>query len=416
MNRATIVAPLLLCSTVLAFHARGQGRASLPPQLLGPIVGATTATDCTLWMHAGPNPDVVVQFRSLADPPDRVQAVRPKADPAQHDAIKARLTGLKPSTAYRYEVLVSGQSDEAWRGKFTTPPAVGQPGRFKLAVSSCMDAKLNPVQSAWYLMLCEAPQLQLLLGDNVYANSTDREVLWSRHREQRRVVEFAAVARNTPTYAIWDDHDYGPNDSDGTQPGKENSLATFKELFANPSAGTSDIPGVFYKFSWGDVDFFMLDGRYHRSPDKAPNDSTKRMLGDAQFRWLADGLRDSKAKFKVLASGSTLMASLDDGWRIYDYDRNRLYETIMGQKIPGVLYLSGDIHRCQLEVHGSDETHGYPLIEVISSGIANSKAQGFATLEFDTTQSDPSVRVKIIHGDATTRLDRTFRLSEMQIR
>ena len=87
----------------------------------------------------------------------------------------------------------------------------------------------------------------------------------------------------------------------------------------------------------------------------------------------------------------------------------------MGPKIPGVIYLSGDIHRCQLDVRPASETGGYPLYEVTSSGIANSKTQGFATLEFDTTARDPSVRIKIIHGDATTRLDRTLRLSELQV-
>ena len=97
---------------------------------------------------------------------------------------------------------------------------------------------------------------------------------------------------------MWDDHDYGPNDSDGTAAGKENSLVAFKELFANPGAGTSDTPGAFYRFSWGDVDFFMLDGRYHRSPDKAPNDDNKRMLGDAQFKWLADELRQVEGQIQ----------------------------------------------------------------------------------------------------------------------
>ena len=32
--------------------------------------------------------------------------------------------------------------------------------------------------------------------------------------------EFANVLRQVPTYAIWDDHDYGPNNSDGTAKGK----------------------------------------------------------------------------------------------------------------------------------------------------------------------------------------------------
>ncbi len=409
------VAVLLVSSA-----AFGVDLVELPPQLLGPMVGPVTPSEATIWLFvegkAEGNPEVVVQYRAATDPPDRMQAVRPKPDPAQHHTTKARLSGLKPATRYHYEVLLGGKGNPTWNGQFSTPVAAGKPSRFTVAVSSCMNCDVNPVQSSWFLLLAERPDLQLLLGDNVYANTTDREGLWAKHRQQRRIAEFAAVLRNVPTYAMWDDHDFGPNDSDGTAPGKENSLLAFKELFANPGAGTSDTPGAFYRFSWSDVDFFMLDGRYHRSPDKAPNDDNKRMLGDAQFAWLAKGLADSKAKFKVLASGSTLTLSRDDGWSIYDFDRKRLYQTIMGQKIPGVIYLSGDVHRCLLDVHDSNETGGYPLFEVISSGIANSKTQAFATLEFDTTQADPSLRIKIIHGDATTRLDRTVRLSELQVR
>ncbi len=393
-----------------------QDRVSLPAQLSGPMVGSVTPTEATIWMAADGDPEIVVEYRSAKEPGERMQAVRPRPNPQEHNAIKARLSGLKPATTYMYQVLLGGKGDPAWNGQFSTPPEPAKRSRFRVAVTSCMEYQGTPVQSSWYLLLAEKPDLQLLIGDNVYANTTDREKLWTMHREQRRVVQFAAVLRNVPTYAMWDDHDYGPNNSDGTEPGKENSLQAFKELFANPGAGTPQTPGAFFRFSWGDVDFFMLDGRYHRSPDKAPNDDTKRMLGDAQFKWLADGLRDSKATFKVLASGSTLMASRDDGWQIYDFDRKRLYRTIMDQKVPGVIYLSGDIHRCQLDERPASETGGYPLYEVTSSGIANSKTEGFAILEFDTTASDPTVRVRIIHGDATTRLDRTLKLSQLQVR
>lgn len=388
----------------------------LPTQLLGPMVGSVTSDSAVIWMAAEGTPKVVVNYRPASDPPDRTLAVYPQANPAEHNAIKATLLNLRPNTAYRYEVFLDGKSNPVWRGSFSTPVPNGQPSRFKLAVSSCMHAGDNPVQASWFLLLAEHPSLQLLLGDNVYANTTDREKLWSFHREQRRVAEFAAVIRNVPTYAMWDDHDYGPNDSDGTAAGKENSLVAFKELFANPGAGTADTPGAFFKFTWGDVDFFMLDGRYHRSPDKAPNDDNKRMLGDAQMQWLVDGLKASQAKFKVIASGSTLQLSRDDGWKVYDYDRNRLYNAIMGQTISGVLYLAGDVHRCLMQIHPASETKGYPLIEVISSGIANSDTQGFATLEFDTTLSDPTITIKIIHGDATTRLLHTVKLSEMRVK
>jgi alkaline phosphatase D len=385
------------------------------------MVGHVTPDEAIVWLYALNDPSLahaecIVEYRSAKDPVERKQAIRPRPNPVEHNAIKARLSGLKPATRYEYQVLLGGRAEPTWNGHFTTPAAPGSSSRFKLAVSSCMKADENPVQSPWYLMLAEKPDLQLLLGDNVYANTTDREKLWEFHRQQRRVVEFAAVMRNVATYAMWDDHDYGPNDSDGTAAGKENSLVAFKELFANPGAGTSDTPGAFFRFNWGDVEFFVLDGRYHRSPDKAPNDDQKRMLGDAQFRWLVDGLKASRAKFKVLASGSTLTLSTSDGWRLYDFERRRLYSTIMEGKISGVIYLSGDVHRCKLDVHGHDETGGYTLYEVISSGIANSTTEGFATLEFDTTEPDPSVLVKIMHGDATTRLEKRILLSELQAR
>jgi len=252
----------------------------------------------------------------------------------------------------------------------------------------------------------------LLLGDVVYADTTDHDTLWQHHLQQRAVKDFANVLRTMPNYPMWDDHDYGPNNSDGTEAGKEHSLRAFRGLWALPPTGTQDTPGAFYRFQWGDVEFFMLDGRYHRSPDKAENDGSKRMLGDAQFAWLMDGLRNSTATFKVLASGSTLQASGADGWRIYDFARNRLYNAISDSGIDGVLYLSGDVHASYIQVH---DAPGYPLVEVISSGIANSSTKSFATLAFDTVADDPMVRVRIIYGDGSVQEDRAFQLSEMSV-
>ena len=86
------VATLLLA---IPSAAIAQERASLPPEMMGPMVGHVTSTEATIWLYAGENPQVVVQYRSLADSPDRVQAVRPKADPAAHNAVKAQLIALK---------------------------------------------------------------------------------------------------------------------------------------------------------------------------------------------------------------------------------------------------------------------------------------------------------------------------------
>jgi alkaline phosphatase D len=157
----------------------------------------------------------------------------------------------------------------------------------------------------------------------------------------------------------------------------------------------------------------MVDGRYHRSPDNAPDDDKKRMLGDAQFAWLVDGLKNSKAKFKVIASGSTLADSKNDGWRIYTFARHRLFDAIGDNNISGVLYMSGDVHRSRVWTHPESDRVGYPLIEVISSGVANSKTLSYATVDFDTTSADPTVQVRIVHGDGKIHADQTWKLSDL---
>ncbi len=273
--------------------------------------------------------------------------------------------------------------------------------------------KIGQPQASWYLLLAQQPDIHLTVGDTHYADTTDHTVQWKHHVTYRRQKEFATVLRNVPTYAIWDDHDYGPNNSDGTAEGKERSLAGWKQAWANPALGTPDTPGAFFKFSHGDVDFFMVDSRYHRSPDKVPDDDEKRMLGDAQFSWLLDGLRRSKARFKVIVSGSTLNHSKVDGWRIYTFSRHRLFDALKKHRISGVMYMSGDIHNSLVWEHHESDRVGYPLVEVISSGVANSKTLSFATIDFDTTRQDPTARVRIVYGDGTIRADKTWKLSQL---
>ena len=61
----------------------------------------------------------------------------------------------------------------------------------------------------------------------------DPEYLWKCHMEERRINRpFASVIRQMPTYTVWDDHDFGPNNSDGLEPGKEGSLRAFQAVFA----------------------------------------------------------------------------------------------------------------------------------------------------------------------------------------
>jgi alkaline phosphatase D len=137
------------------------------------------------------------------------------------------------------------------------------------------------------------------------------------------------------------------------------------------------------------------------------------MLGDAQFAWLLDGLKNSQARFKVIVSGSTLHHSKVDGWRIYTFSRHRLFDAINGHQVSGVMYMSGDIHKSLVWEHHESDRVGYPLVEIISSGVANSKTRSFATVDFDTTREDPTARVRIVYGNGTVLTDKTWKLSKL---
>ena len=408
------LAPFLLVAVVvlLARHTDAQAI----PDTAGPLVGHTTSTSTSLWLYAPRDAKVVAVVRKESggeEKPFEVPAIQNPAGEIEGAIYKVVIDGLEADTRYRCRLMINGKESPEHVATFKTAPAEGKPGKFRIAVTSCM--KHGQKQGSWTLLLNEKPDMHITLGDTQYSDTTNPSVQWRHHLRYRAVPEFAEVNRSVPTYAMWDDHDYGPNNSDGTAKGKEKSLAGWGQIWANPPQGTDDTPGAFYSYTWGDVEFFLVDGRYHRSPDKHPDDETKRMLGDAQFAWLIDGLKNSKAKFKVIASGSTLQDSKSDGWRIYTFSRHRLFDAIKANKIGGVVYMSGDIHRSRVWEHPESDRVGYPLVEVISSGVANSKTLSFATVDFDTQADDPTMRVRIIHGDGKTHEDKTWKLSDLSV-
>ncbi|WP_407680184.1 alkaline phosphatase D family protein [Candidatus Chordibacter forsetii] len=387
------------------------------PEIAGPITGDVRANQATLWMYAPSKSKCT--FSYLAEGSSKkinktgnLTALSNQAAKVPGQIFKSTMNGLAPDTRYQYQVSINGKADPKWKGSLKTAPVEGTSTAFRMAITSCMHIKR--AQRSWNLLLEEQPDLHLTVGDTHYADTTNPTVQLEHHLTYRREKEFAKVLQQVPTYAMWDDHDYGPNNSDGTAKGKEFSLAGWKQAWPNPPSGTSKTPGAFFKFSRGDVDFFVVDGRYHRSPNELPDDDKKRMLGDAQFEWLLNGLKNSKAKFKIIASGSVLEHSKVDGWRIFTFSRHRLFDAIKEHKISGVMYIGGDMHKSLVWQHHESDRVGYPMIEIMSSGITNGKDLSFATIDFDTTVADPTARVRIIYGRGEKiNTDKTWKLSQL---
>ena len=89
----------------------------------------------------------------------------------------------------------------------------------------------------------------------------------------------------------------------------------------------------------------MLDTRFYRGTNTAPDGPDKTMLGVQQFRWLLDSLKASTATFKVIATSVPLdFGEAIDSWFGFQRERDELIAFLAAEAIPGVVFISADHH------------------------------------------------------------------------
>jgi|CXWL01.1.fsa_nt_gi alkaline phosphatase D len=303
------------------------------------------------------------------------------------------LANLAFGTRYDYELYLDGdrlqldqttsfQTQPMWRWR-ADPPS------FRIALGSCayvndppFDRPGMPYGSEYAIfgaLAAQRPDLMLWLGDNVYFREADwltEAGMRRRYAATRELPDLQSLLASTANYATWDDHDYGPNNSDRTFRGRDQSLSVFADYWPNPSYGTREIPGVFTRFEWGDVELFLLDDRFHRSADELPDGPGKTMWGKAQLAWLEDALLSSNATFKLVATGNQVLNpnARHETMARYANERDELLAFLARTKVPGVLLLSGDRHFTELM--RLERPDGYPLYELTVSPLTAGLAGG----------------------------------------
>jgi len=363
-----------LAGSQLAFAQNTTGR---PRLMEGPMIGAVEPGQARIWARTNGPHRVQVSYSedaSLAN----LRTSEAVVSTAENDfTVTAILTGLKPARRYYYRVLVNGEPDD-YTGEdapfaFTTAPPAGSRGAFRIALGSCARYQADREQRVWHAVREAQPDLFFWLGDNVYVDSLNPQSFAEEYRRQRSVAGLLPLLQSVPQLATWDDHDYGLNNQDRTNPMKEPGLKAFKQYWANPSYGLDGTPGVFHKYSYGDVDFFFLDVRYYRDPNESPDVPTKTMLGQGQREWLKAGLKASRAPFKILISGSAWSAGKGpggDAWSAYLHERDALFDFIRDEKISGVVGMSGDTHVAELNCVPWSEKGGYDFYDLTTSPLA----------------------------------------------
>ncbi len=198
-----------------------------------------------------------------------------------------------------------------------------------------------------------------------------------RHGQYKSDEDLQDAHRLFPWIVTWDDHEVENNYADevserDSSPEKflERRAAAYQAYYEHMPLRRRSIPRgpdmlLYRRFTYGDLArFYVMDTRQYRDdqangdgldpPDKQTRNPRRTITGDAQERWLKDGLVASGATWDVLAQ-QVFFSKLDlrpgpgklynmDQWDGYEGQRDRLVEFFAQRNVRNPVVLTGDIH------------------------------------------------------------------------
>ncbi len=424
----------------------------------GVASGDPLADRVILWTRVTPPSPVSVvnvSYVVATDPALTQVVVRgvAKTNPSRDYTVKVDPAGLQPGTTHYYRFTVDGENSPVGRTK-TLPVGATQSLRF--AVVSCSNHAYGYFNA--YRRIAARADLDFVmhLGDYLYEYGPNdygtartpeppNEMVTlsdyrTRHAQYKRDADSQAMHRQNPLIAIWDDHET-TNDAwrdgaqnhtegaEGTWPGRVAvALQAYYEWMPIRPVDTTNLRKNNRFFAYGDLaDLVMLEERLtSRSQQLAPSpprptplgagfsqgdgsfsDGNRSLLGAEQEAWLADRLRSTPARWKILGQG-VMFAQLkgvaaansagggvflnSDQWDGYQPARNRIYDVLKGSgnvaPVNNVAILTGDIHSSW----AADLTQDPNNSDVGTGGYNPATGDGSRAVEFvGTSVSSPGV-------------------------
>lgn len=266
---------------------------------------------------------------------------------------------------------------------FKPKPVDTTMGLAVIAFGSCN--KLDKPQTMWSDIAANNPNVWVWLGDIIYADTSNMKALAAHYKRLKTNPEYKKLRAKAQIIGVYDDHDFGINDGCKTYPmkkGAKKCLMDFLDVPLNSPVRKQE--GAYQAYTFGKgaqrIKIIILDTRYFR--DTLAPDPTKQkryipnvngdMLGEAQWKWLENELKNSQANLNILCSSVQVIAD-DHGyekWGNFPSARKRLLQLITKTKPKNLLILSGDRHMTEvskMEIQGLP----YPLYDFTSSGLTH---------------------------------------------
>lgn len=294
-----------------------------------------------------------------------------------------------------------------------------------IAFGSCN--KHNSSQEMWQYIIQNDPDLWIWLGDIIYGDTEDMNLLTEKYNIQKSYPEYQVLLKKCPVIGIWDDHDFGVNDGGKEYPMKKESKKILLDFLDVP--GDAEVrkreEGAYQSYLIGPPDkqvkVILLDARYfrdelikdHATDRRYTTNPTGDILGEAQWSWLEKELLESTAKVHIIGSGIQIIPEEHgwEKWANFPIARKRFFDLLEKTKPQNPLLISGDRHIAELSKY-QPEGLDYPIYEMTASGLTHTWAiarnepnqyrvgemiykKNFSVLNIDWEKENPVLTVEI---------------------
>jgi alkaline phosphatase D len=258
----------------------------------------------------------------------------------------------------------------------------------RIIFGSCSDSSLDLSYFDTFRSL--APDLVILMGDNVYGRSS---TLKEEYKKLVNHPSFRRAKQELCLLATLDDNDYGNHSGGGGGSGSfiespDDAILLFSEVFKPNLANKK---GVYQSYEWKDqLQILLLDLRYFGSrkssdanhpgvaqhPDCRIMDNVQTWLGRDQWLWLEQEL-NKEFQLRLIISPLQVLSTCHtfECWNVVPQERMRLLTLLQGKRS---LLLSGDRHVSAL--YGTQDGAHY---EITSSSLTHSVPHGLLDEEVD---------------------------------
>lgn len=295
------------------------------------------------------------------------------------------VTGLDADTRYWY-VVDAGGLNVSYKGTFRTHPGpVGEPASYIFGAAG--DAGLTGAGDASHITNAVSNNP---VFDTMRIQGRAEEWAWFSHLGD---LHYRNIAANTPalyraayddnfnynlgfnpaarqgmflrefgvTY-VWDDHDFGPNNSDRTAAGRPAAQQVYRECV--PHYPLPDAAGIHQSWQVGRVLYIASDVRSFRDPNSDAQSPTKTMLGSAQKAWMENLLSTTSAEALVWQTPSRWLAdgAGTDTWNSFLHERAEMIQ-MFGDTgwLDRMIQLTADMHSLSMCSGPGNPHGGFPI-------------------------------------------------------